>query len=574
MPNETELLELLLKNRGISKDYRDKFLNPLYEDLYDPFLLKDMERACVRIFEAIEAKEKIVIYSDYDCDGIPSAVILSDFFKKAGCNFEVYPHTNFNNKDKVSVGVYIPHRHDEGYGLHHEAVEEFIKKGVNLLITLDLGITAVDEVATAQTNGVEVIIIDHHLPNEQEELPRALAIINPKQKDCSYPDKMLCASGLTFKLIQGLIKKYGGYWKISEGWEKWALDMVGIATLSDQVPLLDENRIFAFYGLKVLRKTRRPGLVEIFLKAGVDISKLSEEDVTFTLAPRINAASRMDDPIHAFNMLATSDIKEAKTLADHLVKINNDRKYIVAHIMKDVKAHFANLSEVELDEKKIIVVGNPKWRVGVLGIVASKIVDEYKKPTFVWGKEGGEIIKGSCRSYGGINLVDLMTSLPENSLLEFGGHAGAGGFSVSHEEIHFLEERLSSVFQKNDMCYELNASSLEVDTNISIDDVTVENYKIIEMLAPYGAGNPKPTFLLKNIKIDKLKEFGKEKNHLELSFLNNRGRTVKAIAFFKTKDFKEDIILKEGDSINLIATFEKNNFGGKSELRLRIVDIL
>ncbi len=548
MPNHTELLELLLRNRGILPENWDKFLNPEYKDLYDPFLLKDLEKACVRIFEAVDVGEKIMIYSDYDCDGIPSAVIMHDFFKKIGYeNFEVY----------------IPDRHDEGYGLHHDAILEFIEKRIDLLVTLDLGITAIEEVATAQASGMDVIIVDHHLV--KEDLPRAFAIVNPKQKDCKYPDEMLCACGVTFKLINGLIKKYGEYWKISEGWEKWMLDMAGLSTLADQVPLLNENRILAFYGLKVLRKTKRPGLMEVFRKANVDITRLNEEDITFTLAPKINVASRMDSPMRAFELLSTKNITEAKTLADHLIKINDERKYLVAQIMKEVKKVLS-----KKEDREIIVIGNPKWRIGVLGIVASKIAEEYKKPAFVWGSDGQSEIHGSCRTWGNVNMNELMSSLPENSLVEFGGHAGAGGFAVSHEEIHMLEERLLSAFSKN-VSDSLEDEIQKIDAQISLDDVNIENYKVIEKLAPYGMGNPKPTFLLKNIKIESIKEFGKEKNHLELSFLNSNDRTIKAIAFFKTR---ETFSLKIGDYINLIATFEKNTFGGKNELRLRIVDII
>lgn len=551
MPNHTELLDLLLKNRGIKEEDKDRFLNPSYEkDLYNPFLLKDMEKSCVRIFEAIEAKEKIVIYSDYDCDGIPAAVIMHDFLKKIG-------YTSFS--------IYIPHRHDEGYGLHLDAINEFIKDGVNLLITFDLGITAVQEVAQAQASGIDVIITDHHLP--QESIPNAFAIINPKQSECKYPDKMLCGGGLSFKLVQALVKKYGQYWKINEGWEKWLLDMAGIATLADQVPLVNENRVLAYYGLKVLQKCKRPGLVELFREAKVDVKNISEEDITFTLAPRLNAASRMDDPMRAFELLATENFIQAKTIATHLKNINNERKLSVAHIMKDVKKLLS-----KREEKSVIVIGNPSWRVGVLGIVASKIVEEYNKPAFVWGSEGSEVIRGSCRGWGSINLVEHMENLPENTFLDFGGHAMAGGFSVAHEEIHFLEERLLKVFDGVTDKKETNTDQ-SIDATISIDDVIMENYNVIEKLAPYGVGNPKPTFLFEDLAITEIKEFGKDKNHLELMFLNSKGRPIKAISFFKTREsFGRSFTA--GEKINLIATFEKSTFAGRTELRLRIVDIL
>ncbi|MFA6515307.1 MAG: single-stranded-DNA-specific exonuclease RecJ [Candidatus Paceibacterota bacterium] len=551
MPNHIELLDLLLSNRGISLEDREKFLNPSFDEhLYDPFLMKDMERVCVRIFEATEAKEKILIYSDYDCDGIPASVIMNDFFHKI--NYE-----NFS--------IYIPDRHDEGYGLHLDAIDKFILDEVKLLITFDLGITAVEETAKAQAAGIDVIVTDHHLP--QEEIPRAYAILNPKQEGDSYPDKMLCGAGVAFKLVQALVLKYGEYWKINNGWEKWLLDMAGVATLSDQVPLLDENRVLAHYGLKVLQKARRPGLVELFKKAGVNITKLNEEDVTFTLAPRINAASRMADPMKAFEMLATTDLVDARTLSDHLVKINDERKVMVAHIMKDVK-NILNKRE----EKSIIVIGNPSWRIGILGIIAAKITEEYKKPAFVWGGDGNGDIRGSCRGWGGINLVEIMTTLPENSLLEFGGHKNAGGFACSHEEIHFLEERLITVFDKYEIKDEEN-KDYYIDANVLIDDVTNENFNVIKKLAPFGMGNPKPTFLFKGVTIFTIKEFGKEKNHLELIFKNSRGSQIKAIAFFKTRNSFEPALF-EGGNINLVATFEKNSFAGREELRLRIVDIV
>jgi single-stranded-DNA-specific exonuclease len=558
MPNHTELLDLLLKNRGIDPSEYEKFLNPSYsEHLHDPYLLKDMERACTRIYDAIKREEKIVIYSDYDCDGIPAAVIMHDFFTKIG-------YINFL--------VYIPDRHDEGYGLHMDAITEFIKSGVKLLITFDLGITAVAEVAHAQSAGIDVIITDHHLP--QEAVPIAYAIINHKQADCEYPEQILCGAGLAFKLVQALVSTYGKEFDISEGWEKWLLDMAGLATLADQVPLVGENRVLAYYGLKVLQKTKRPGLIELFRKAGVDMTSMNEEDVTFTLAPRLNAASRMASPMRAFEVLSTVDLAQAKTVADHLAKINDERKHIVATIMKDIKKNLGKRDNGE--DKPVIVIGNPKWRVGILGLVASKIVDEYKKPVFVWGAEGSDVIRGSCRGIGDMNLVSAMSALPEGSLISFGGHLNAGGFSVSHEEVHFLEERLTSVWDNFDWStYVAEDNSQMIDAVISLDDITIENFNAIEKLAPYGAGNPRPVFKLSSVKIISAKEFGKDKNHLELIFKNSKNRPVKAISFFKTRtSYPTRSCLVEGEIVDLLAMFEKSTFAGRTELRLRIVDIM
>lgn len=553
MPNEKELLEILLKNRGIlDKNSRENFLNPSYTDhIHDPFLLKDMEKSCVRIFEAIEAKEKIVIYSDYDCDGIPAAVIVSDLFNKIG-------YENFI--------VYIPDRHDEGYGLNIEAIDKFIDDQVKLVITFDLGITAHKEVLKAQSSGIDVIITDHHLPTGVV-LPNAFAIINPKQPECNYPDKNLCGAGVAFKLVCGFIKKYGEFFKINNGWEKWLLDMVGVATLADQVPLIGENRVFAYYGLMVLKKAKRPGLVELFKKSSVDISSINEEDITFTLAPKINVASRLDDPMNAFLLLSTNDTIQAKVLSDHLTKINNDRKLMVAHIMKDVKKILS-----KREDKSVIVIGNKSWKIGVLGIVATKIMEEYKRPAFVWGEDKNGAIRGSCRSFGEVNLVDIMTSLPEGSLLEFGGHKNAGGFSMSADEIHFLEEKLVNVFDGVKDEKEIKGDIL-IDASIHIDDVNMANYKVIERLAPYGMSNPKPTFLFKDITISNIKEFGKNNDHLEILFTNNIGKFIKAIAFFKTRE-SYTRSLTRGERIDLIATFEKSTFLRRTELRLRIVDII
>jgi single-stranded-DNA-specific exonuclease len=572
MPNDAELLDLCLKNRGISFEEREKFLNPSYENhIHDPYLLKDMDRAVARIESAITHKEKIIIYSDYDCDGIPAAVIMQDFFKKIG-------YTDFE--------VYIPDRHDEGYGLHKDAIKEFAAKGVKLLVTFDLGITAIDEVLYANELGLDVIITDHHLPRQKvnhlggqarDDLPQAYAIINPKRSDCTYPDKMLCGAGLAFKLVCGLMKSPSitlGAPSLTAGWEKWLLDMASIATLSDQVPLLGENRVLAYYGLKVLQKSRRPGLFEIFHKAGVNLRTLNEEDVTFTLAPRLNAASRMGSPMRAYEVLATDDLAEAKTLSDHLAKINDERKKIVATIMKDVKKTLATRDTSTEEVKQVIVIGNPKWRVGILGLVASKICEEYKKPAFVWGSEGSDTIRGSCRGIGNANLVEVMASLPKDALLSYGGHLNAGGFSVSHEQVHFLEERLLPLFAKNDSSIEIQDSRL-IDATITIDDVTANNYQIMEKLSPFGMGNPRPLFKFSKILIAGVKEFGKEKNHLELIFKTSRGGSVKAIAFFKQRgSFSPKPVLGEGDVVDLLATFEKSTFLGKTELRLRIIDIL
>jgi len=550
MEKHSKLIQTLLKNRGIeNKEEIEKFLNPNYEaDLYDPFLMKDMEKACVKLFEKIEANEKIIIYADYDSDGIPGAVILDDLLKKIGYkNYEVY----------------IPMRNSEGYGLNLEAIKEFTQKNVKLLITVDLGITAIVEVIQAEVDEIDVIITDHHLP--LEILPKAYAILNPKVDN--YPEKMLCGAGVAFKFVQGFVKKYGEFYKISDGLEKWLLDMVAIATLSDMVPLVGENHTLANFGMKVLRKTRRLGLQKLLAKMNLDQRYLVEDDITFMITPRLNAASRMDNPLRAFELLSTTDEIQAGELAKHLSKINDDRKLIVAGIMREVKK---KIEKRELGE--IIVIGNPKWKVGVLGLVAGKISDEYKKTVFVWGKDENDLIKGSCRSGGFISVVELMSENKDH-FIEFGGHEMAGGFSVHNDKIHFLEEVLINSLVNIKTLEKKNvAENYDIEGDFSL--VSMKNWKEMEKLSPYGFGNPKPIFLFKNIKIEKIKKFGKNNSgeHLEIVFSDFNNIKIKAISFFSNEDSFQ-IKLEENLKINLLATFDLSRFAGREELRLRIINI-
>lgn len=549
MQKYNELLRALLEKIGIIDEAQaEAFLNPNYkEDIKDPFLMKDMEKACVRIFEAIDAGEKIVVYADYDCDGIPGAVILVDLLKLI----------NYKNYE-----VYIPQRNSEGYGLNLEAIKQFAEAGVKLLITIDLGITAVAEVAQAEVGGIDTIITDHHLPGEV--LPRAYAILNPKTD--TYPEKMLCGAGVVFKLASAFIKKYGEYFKLKEGTEKWMLDMAGLATLSDMVPLLGENRAIAYFGMKVLKKSPRPGLQKLLAKMSIDQRYLSEDDIGFMVTPRLNAASRMDNPMRAFELLSTEDGGQAGVLAEHLSKINDQRKIIVAGIMREVKKKF-EMREI----KDVIVIGNPAWRVGVLGLVAGKVSDEYKKPVFVWGKDENDSIKGSCRSDGSVSVVELMTETREY-FMEFGGHELAGGFTVHGDKIHFLENALTESFGK--VKRDTNNHDIKYDLKISLKDVNLKNWREIEKLAPFGLGNPKPVFLFEGVKIEKIKKFGKNGSgeHLEIIFRGGEGEKATAISFFSNHDSFETKI-SEGISVNLLATFDLSRFRGREELRLRIVDI-
>ncbi len=554
-----ELLRDLLRARGISnREQAEQFLNPDYDrDNHHPFRMKDMEKAVERVLKAIAEKQKVIIYSDYDADGIPGAVVLHDLFKKIG-------YENFEN--------YIPHRIDEGFGLHVEAIDEFAKNGANLVITIDCGITDVLAVRRAIELGIDVIITDHH--EAGSDIPNAYAILNPKQSDCQYPEKILCGSGVIFKFVQGLVytmRQRDMVKEMRHGWEKWLLDMVGLATLSDMVPLIGENRVFAFYGLKVLRISPRVGLLKLLSTVKTNQRHISEDDIGFTISPRINAASRMGVPLDAFKLLSTRDVVEAGMLSAHLNNINDERKGIVASMVKEIKKILTHRVE-NGTMKKVVVIGNPDWKPSLLGLAANTLKDDYGATVFLWGREGGSTIKGSCRSDGSISVVELMEAT-KDSFLHFGGHKMSGGFAVSHENIHTLEEKIVEAYEKlREKSGAYDMEKILIDRKLSIDDVNWNTYKMIEKLAPFGVGNPKPLFLFEQIVIKEAKIFGKEKNHLELRFTPSQGKSVSAICFFASVQRRES--LTAGMKINLVATFEKSMFKNYPELRLRVVDII
>ncbi len=544
-----QIFESLINARGILPELLEDFLRPNYDKLHDPLLLLDMEKARDRTIKAMRDNEHIVVFSDYDADGIPGAVVLADFFKRA----------KYEN-----VSFYIPHRHDEGFGLNMEAVDEIAERGAGLMITVDCGTADIKEIASANKKGIDVIITDHH---ESSKLPKAYAIVNPKINPpaggSEYPFKELCGATLAYKLVQAILQKerFG----IKEGMEKWSLDMVGIATLSDMVPLVGENRVFAKYGLDVLRKSSRPGLSALFKKINLDQKHLTEDDVTFMITPRINAASRMGKPEDAFNLLATTDQNEAEILADHLEKINNERKGIVASLVKEAKKHLEAREKIN----SVIVVGNPEWRPSLLGLVANSLVEEYRRPAFVWGRDGDNVLKGSCRSYNGYNLFDLMNGA-KDSFLEFGGHAGAGGFSATLEQIVALEENLSAVLLTSPQAPLLGVRRGDVD--ILLSDVSEELWQTVSMLAPFGMGNPKPVFQIKNAEIKQVRQFGKENNHLEIVFKSG-AKDIKAIYFFSSPT-SYSFLPTPGIHCTLTAHLEKSYFRNRPEVRLRIVEIM
>jgi single-stranded-DNA-specific exonuclease len=567
---------LLLYHRGITdKEEAEKFLSPSYErDIGNPLDIYGMKEAVARIIKAIKEGEKIAVYSDYDCDGIPGGVLLREFFHSIG-----YP-----------VEIYIPHRHNEGYGLHNHAIDTLKEKGVSLMITVDSGITNVDEVAYAKKKGVDVIVTDHHLPITKELkngkvkqiVPDAVAVLNSKQDACTYEDDMLCGCAVAWKLACALLatlrkEKKGKYVnlnaviqqveKLPVGFEKWFLDLVGISTISDMVPLVKENRALAHFGLKVLQKTKRPGLNHIFYTQKIEKEKLIEDDIAFTIAPRINAASRMGDPIQAHAMLFEKNPDTAIEYAGALEQLNTERKQGVKDIVDTISF------DHDVYKEDVVVVGEPAWGPGVLGLIAQKIIDETGKPVFVWGQgDDKEHAKGSCRSKGDVSVVDLMAHVGKKEeggvFTHFGGHEQAGGFSLPFGDIEKLSPALNEAM-KHVIRLGGNEEATFIDAELRLDDVHEVTHNAVQALAPFGIGNQKPLFSFSSVTSLSVRWFGKQDEHLEVMYQKEKG-TVKAIQFFADKVLAERLQQEH----TLLAHLEKSYFRGKGELRLRIVDVL
>ncbi|MEA1929801.1 MAG: single-stranded-DNA-specific exonuclease RecJ [Patescibacteria group bacterium] len=581
---EGDLQSQLLANRGLSKGEWGDWLEPNYErDVHDPFLMKDMDKAIKLVLESVERGDRIAIFADYDADGVPGAVILSEWLKRVG-------HTNYE--------VYIPHRHEEDYGLSIKAIEGLAANGCKILITIDCGITNVAEVARAKELGMKVIVTDHHLLSDT--VPSADAILNPKQADDEYPEKMLCGAGVIFKLAQGLLKAttsgadFRGFTlkgslpevatssqagdaesppptkaddaKSALAFGKWLLDLVAIATVGDMVPLRGENRALAYFGLKVLRRTRRPGLISLYRLLRLDPTHLTEDDIGFSIAPRINSASRMTHAEEAYELLSTADPARAMVLAEHLEKKNKERKQWVEKILQDEA-----VLEIAQQDSPVLVAGSEDWNLGVLGLACARLAEEHYRPVFLWGKNGSGLIKGSCRSDGNINVVELMKGAAEGLFAKQGGHAMAGGFSVTPERLGELSDELNKSYAKLTAgSDEIEEAELPLDYVLRLADINEDTNALVSALAPYGMGFNKPLFLLSQVKLLGRRSFGATNNHLELT-VGDGEFSVKAVAFFQANTFTD--ILNNHSMLDLAVHLEKSYFRGRPELRLRLTDL-
>lgn len=534
-----KLLSTLLTNRGIIEEAEiTKFLNPKRSDFYDPFGMPDMEKAVERILNAIENKEQIIIYGDYDVDGITSVTVLKSFLEERG----------------IQVNVYIPNRLNEGYGLNKTAMEEIAKQGNKLMITVDCGITAVEEVEYAKTFGIETIITDHHEP--AEELPKAIAVVDAKRKDNKYECRNLAGVGVVFKLIQALSIKLG----LDQKEYLKYLDIVCVGTISDIVPLTDENRVIVKLGLKLVEQTKNLGLKEILQSCGY--SKINSTTISFGVAPRINACGRMGHQEEALNLLLSKEENEVKELTQKINEYNKTRQEIEKNIYDEA---VEQIEKEGLDTKNTIVVSGKGWHHGVIGIVSSKITELYFKPSILLCEENGEC-KGSGRSIPGFDLHEALMEC-NDTIDKFGGHAMAVGININKEKVEEFKEEFEKIAKEKEV--DKIIPILTLDSEIKLDDVNKEMVDSLKELEPFGEANKMPIFAFRNLKIDSIRSLSDGK-HLRLSVKDNKN-IINAIGF--NMGALADTY-RIGDRVDIAGNLEINSFNGVDSIQINIKDIM
>jgi len=545
----------LLWNRGLkTQEEIDEFLNPDYsQDLHDPFLFTKMREAVERIFQAIEKKQKIVVYGDYDADGVTSSTIIFSALKQIGRQMD-FPVDNLD--------YYIPHRDLEGYGLNQAAVEKIVKKGCELLITTDCGISNFDEITWLKENNVDVIVVDHH--QVPDKLPPAI-IIHTSTPGEIYPFKPLPAAGVAFKVSCALIKEAQERGlDFPEGHEKWFLDLVAIATVTDLMPLLGENRTLEKFGLIVLNKTRRIGLKKLIDKTVSQMGRINAHAVGFQIGPRLNAASRMDHANQAFELLNTEDAEQAEILAEQLNQLNIERQAMTEKIFQQA------LNKIgEVGESKIIFAEDESWTPGLVGLVAGKIADLYYRPVILIGQEAGKWI-GSGRS---IPEYDITAALhqAEEHFARFGGHSGACGFDLkSKSELKPVIKKLTAHAKKELSKIEL-VPSISIECLLDLDKASFELAEKLFSFAPFGMANPKPIFLAQDLTVVSFEAMGADLSHLKIMANSSEGKVKKIIGFRMSERIQE---LKIGAKIDLVYELGINEWNGNRELQFKIIDFM
>ena len=531
----------ILNNRGIN-DEKDAeiFMNPSLEYLRNPFLMKDMKKATERIKKAIENKERIYIYGDYDVDGVSSTSILYIYFKSID-----YP-----------VKYYIPNRLEEGYGINEDAIRKISNDGCDLIITVDCGITSVNEVGLANELGIDVIITDHH--ECQSDVPDAYAIVNPKQDDCNYPFDMLCGCGVAFKMIQALTDEEEFKRSMFD-----YLEVVTLATICDIVPLIDENRIIVKNGLKLMKEGKNLGLRELIKVCGIETSKIGSSHIGYSVGPRINASGRLGHSYLGVQLFTTDLEDEAKEIANILEAKNIERQMIESKMYKEAEDVISSSENYKDD--KVLVVAKEGWQHGIIGIVASKLTEKYYKPTILLTIEDGEAT-GSARSIKGFSIFDALVSC-KDLMNKFGGHEQAAGLALNAENIEELRKRVNKIAD-----YNLNKDDLieniKVEYELEEESATLDLVDNLHKLEPFGLSNPSPRFIMRDLLLTNIYKMGKNKQHLKLICENEK--SYECVGFnmaYLAENFQE------GDKIDVLFQVDENNFNNDRKVQFLLKDI-
>ena len=535
--NLNELLARVLLNKGITKkEDIDLFMSPTRKDFHNPFLMPDMEITVNRILNAIDNNEKIIIYGDYDADGITSITVLKSFLEERG----------------LEVDSYIPNRLDEGYGLNKEAIKKIFDDGHRLMITVDCGISGLDEVDYANSLGMEVLITDHHEP--AQNLPKALAVVDAKRKDNEYPFNQLAGVGVVFKLIQAISIKLN----LDEKEYLKYLDIVCIGTISDIVPLVDENRVIAKLGLKLVNQTRNIGLKALLEVVG--FKEIDSTAISFGVAPRINACGRMGHEQIALDLFLSKDYENAKKLAIKLNEYNIERQTIEKRIFDEAT------EKIEKEEKNnaCIIVGGEGWHHGIIGIVASKVTDMYFKPSILICFEEN-VGKGSGRSIPGFDLHEALMKCSDE-LEKFGGHAMAVGVTVAKDKFDEFKAKLEEYAKQCDI--DKIVPIINIDSEIQLKNIDIDSVRSLKMLEPFGEANKTPLFLFKNLKINSIRALSEGK-HLKLT-LKEDNFMINAIGF-NMGDLSEKYLLD--DKVDVVGNLEINSFNGNESIQIVMKDL-
>jgi len=541
--NVDKVISSMLIKRGIKTFNQAKdFFRPNIEQLHDPFLMKDMNKAVNRILQAIENKESIMIFGDYDVDGTSSVALLSSFLNDIGAN----------------ISTYIPDRNNEGYGISLKAIDLAEQNKETLIIALDCGIKASDQVQYALKKKIDFIICDHHNPSNQ--LPNAYAILNPKRKDCKYPFKELCGCGVGFKLIQAINKRRGLEIENILSY----LDLVAVAIAADIVPLIGENRILTYVGLQLINSNPRIGL-HCILKNNKK-KEFNIGDLIFYIAPRINAAGRMDHASLALELLLEKDLNKGEKLAEKIEKLNLKRREIEKNITEEA---LIKIVDENNPKSNSTVVFEKSWNKGVIGIVASRIIEKHYKPTIVFCKSNDGSLTGSARSIKGVDLYKILEEC-KTTILQFGGHKYAAGLTIKKENyISFktsFEEAVNN-YVKN----KLPIKEIRIESKITLDSITPKFFRILNQFEPFGPGNRRPIFLSEHLSLKgELSKIGKNKEHLKLSVEQESDKTFSAIGFWLSEKATK---ISSNSTFSMLYTIDENTWNGVTSIQLKIKDI-